>query len=264
MIPDVPDSLGELDQWILWAYEFVPGKDEAQKIPYSARTRRKCDHTDSHVWASFSYCCSVYRRFPFDFSGLGFEFTASDPHCGVDLDDCLDVDRNPKPWARPILERFADTYMEVSPSNDGIKVFCKGEVPKGIHVPVHDGAIGLYSSGRFFAVTGNRWRNAPLEIEDHSADVRELFRRLNVSYETNGNHPGAGKWAINPDVNGSIPKGQRHDFLVSLAGTLHRRRLFPEIIETCLLQVNEKMCDPPRPYTDDEIRKIVKDSLTWQ
>jgi len=61
MIPTVPDSLGELDQWILWSAEFVEGKSEAQKIPYSPRTQRRASTINPRDWSSFSHCASVWR-----------------------------------------------------------------------------------------------------------------------------------------------------------------------------------------------------------
>jgi primase-polymerase (primpol)-like protein len=259
MIPTVPDSLSELDQWILWSAEFVEGKNEAQKIPYSARTRRKASTTNPRDWSSFSHCAAVWQRCPWEYSGLGFVFSPDDPFAGIDLDDCLDDAGNLKPWARTVLERFSDTYMEVSPSGCGIKIWCKATLGKAIVEAVSDGSIELYDRGRYFCVTGQAFRGAPLEIEDHQADVTELFQRLtrsHVSYEANRH------WSTNPQADGTIPDGRRHPFLVSLAGTLRRRHLLPDIIEATLHMVNREMCKPPK--RDDEISKIVKDALKWQ
>jgi hypothetical protein len=267
-LPVVPDSLGELSQWILWSYEFVPDKDDAQKIPYSARTRRKASTTNPRDWSSFSYCASVWRAYPWNYSGLGFVFTKDDPFCGIDLDDCLDDAGNPKPWAQPIVERFANTYMEVSPGGRGIKIWAKAALEKAMVEPAGDGSIEMYSWGRYFCVTGRRWRNAALEIEGHQAAVQELFQRLarprTGSYDTNGTHPARGAWPVNPAADGLIHKNDRHHFLVSLAGTLRRRHVLPEIIESCLVQVNQKMLEQPTPYTPQDIRKIVEDAIQWQ
>ena len=49
---------------------------------------------------------------------------------------------------------------------------------------------------------------------------------------------------------------------MSLAGTLRRRHLLPNIIEATLHMVNQQMCKPPK--LDDEISRIVKDALKWQ
>ena len=136
-------------------------------------------------------------------------FSPDDPFAGIDLDDCLDDAGNPKPWARTVLERFADTYMEISPSGCGIKIWCKATLGKAIVEAVSDGSIEMYDRGRYFCVTGQAFRGAPLEIEDHQADVTELVQRLarpHVSYETNGH------WSANPQADGTIPDGRRHRF----------------------------------------------------
>jgi hypothetical protein len=66
---------------------------------------------------------------------------------------------------------------------------------------------------------------------------------------------------VNPDAHSRIPEGQRHTFLVSLAGTMRKRGLLPNIIEATLLMVNAQMCQPPKP--EQEISKIARDSTSW-
>ena len=43
----------------------------------------------------------------------------------------------------------------------------------------------------------------------------------------------------------TVPEGQRHNTLVSLAGTMRKRAMTPEAIEAALLAENEQRCDPP-------------------
>jgi len=75
-------------------------------------------------------------------------------------------------------------------------------------------------------VTGQIFRNAPLEIEDHAADVRALYDYLIESKKRD--------WKLQPLMGGRIPHGQQHSTLVSIAGTLRRRRICDEAIEACL------------------------------
>ena len=261
MIPLAPDSLSEIPTWVLWDWVFIVGKDEAVKVPYSARRHGKASTTDPLTWSSFERCCAVWQHSPWEYTGLGFVFIAEAGLAGIDLDNCLSDTGEVRPWARGVLERFADCYSEVSPRGHGIKIFSKSPpLAKGIkfeELP-DDGRIEVYTQARYFCVTGNRWRDAPLAIEDHAKDIADLVARLSPA--RNGNSA----WAVNPEPDGFIHKNNRHDFLVSLAGTLRKRRLFPEIIEATLRLVNERQCDPPSPYTNEEIHKIVEDSLRWQ
>lgn len=46
-------------------------------------------------------------------------------------------------------------------------------------------------------------------------------------------------------ADGRVPKGRRHDFLLSLAGFLRDRGMGPKVIRAALLAANIEFCDPP-------------------
>jgi primase-polymerase (primpol)-like protein len=139
----VPDDLTELDQWLLWR------RERETKVPYSAGGRR-ASSTDPATWCSYGEALDVWRRNPQRWAGIGFVFHESDPFVGLDLDDSLDDRANPKPWARGVVERFADTYCEISPSGHGLKIWCRGNLPTNVgKVAVGDGGIEMYSRARF-------------------------------------------------------------------------------------------------------------------
>ena len=247
----VPDDLRERDQWVLWRYEERDGK--RTKVPYQVG-RRRASSTDPSTWANFEDVINEWRRAQNWYSGPGFVFSAQDPSCGIDLDDALDGKGNVKPWACGIVERFSDTYMEVSPSGQGIKIWVRGAVPANLGgVSVGDGQIEIYDHARYFAVTGRAFRGAPLEVEDHAADVLALCERLT---------PGKGRrWALQPLSGGRIPYGQQHSTLVSIAGTLQRRGICDEAIEACLQMINARQCERPGP--PGHIARIVQSSRRW-
>ncbi|MGD1095857.1 MAG: hypothetical protein ABSB35_28175, partial [Bryobacteraceae bacterium] len=138
----VPDDLAELDQWLLWCRESVQGRET--KVPYGLNGQR-ASSTDPLTWCPFPEALNAWRRNPRRYAGLGFVFSLDDPFCGIDLDDSLDVDGNVKPWAFGIVERFSDTYMEVSPSGYGLKIWARGSLPLNLPgVKVADGQIELY------------------------------------------------------------------------------------------------------------------------
>ena len=246
----LPDSLTELDQWVLWRYEERGGK--ATKVPFQVNGRT-ASSTDHRTWAPFEAVSRLWKANPKRYAGIGFVFTKTDPFVGIDLDDALDEKERVKPWAQRIIERFADSYMEVSPSGRGVKIWAGGSLPANLGgVPVGDGFIELYDHSRYFCVTGRRFRGAPLEIENHVDDVLALYERLCGPRK---------KWAASPDPAGRIPKGKQHNTLVSLCGTLRARGVCEEAIEACLQIVNEKQCE--RPGTREEIREIVRSTRRW-
>lgn len=105
----LPDSLTELAQRVLWRAE------HGTKVPYSLRGR-KASSTDPRTWTTYEKALATLRASPYGYAGIGFVFTKSDSLAGIDLDDCLDTEGNVKTWARGIVERFGDTYMESHPA----------------------------------------------------------------------------------------------------------------------------------------------------
>jgi primase-polymerase (primpol)-like protein len=172
----VPDDLSERDQWILWRCEAVGGRES--KVPYSVAGHR-ASSTNRRDWACFPKVLDSWRRHPQHYSGLGFVFCEDDPFVGIDLDDGLASTGTAKPWAQGIVERFSDTYIEISPSGQGVKIWAKGNLPAnapGVHVG--EGQIEMYDRARYFTVTGRVFCGSPLEIEDHAEDIRMLHDRL--------------------------------------------------------------------------------------
>jgi hypothetical protein len=245
-----PDELTERDQWVLWRYETRNGK--ATKIPFQA-LGAPADSTNPGTWTTFDEALKTWRRNGQRYAGLGFVFSKEDNLAGVDLDDSLDEQGDVKPWARGIVERFSDTYIEISPSGKGLKIWARGSLPANLPgVQIGDGVVELYDHARYFTVTGRAFRGAPLEIEDHAADLLMLYDRLAA---------GRKGWPLQPLPGGQILHGRQHNTLVSLCGTLRARGICEEAIEACLQIVNERQCEKPGPR--EHIARIVRSSRKW-
>ena len=172
----VPDSLIELDQWIVWRREQRGGKPT--KVPYQTNGIR-ARTTNPKTWCSWDVALKTRLEDPIRWSGVGFVFSPTDPFFGIDLDQCLDADGRLKPWAQPIMLRFCDTYAEFSPSGLGIKIWAKGRLPgRGTAFYIGDGRVEIYDRARYFTVTGDHWPNQMLNIEEHQADLDWLLALL--------------------------------------------------------------------------------------
>lgn len=90
--------------------------------------------------------------------GLGFVLTGNGIAC-IDLDHCI-TDGVLSDWAKPIVAAARGTYIEISLSGTGLHIFGLGVVGTGKRF---DG-IELYDRGRFIAVTGRRYKRAPLQL----------------------------------------------------------------------------------------------------
>ncbi len=240
--PRVPDSLTELDQWIVWRYEQREGK--ATKVPYQVNGSR-ASSTDSRMWCSWEEALKACQENPGRWAGTGFVFSASDSFFGIDLDQCLDDAGEMKPWAQPIMERFFDTYAEVSPSGRGIKIWAKGKLPgSGTAFSMGDGRVEIYDRARYFTVTGNPWGGQMFDVEEHQTDLDWL---LGLSPH--------GKKKVPFNIEGTIPKGSQHDTLVSLAGSIRARGCeFAEIL--ALLVETNKRLEEPAP--ESHLRQIAE------
>jgi putative DNA primase/helicase len=250
----IPDDLREWDQWVLWRSETRGA--QRTKVPYDI-AGKMASITSPAAWAPFEAALAAWNQYPKSYSGVGFVFTPVDPFCGIDLDDCIGDDGQVKEWARSTIEQFSDSYMEVSPSGKGIKIWARAALKDlpGLQVRAKGGGAEIYTHGRFFTVTGQAFRGAPLEVSEHTADVKELYDKLRAKLRTRG------PWPTRPSSEGRILEGQRNKFLTSVAGTLARRRVDPRAIEVCLVTINEHQCE--RAIGNEEIKKILNQAQKW-
>jgi putative DNA primase/helicase len=101
-----------------------------------------------------------------ELSGIGFCFSKEDGLAGIDLDHCFDSGGALLDWASEILDQFHQSYIELSPSGDGLHIWCYGKaVRAGRRIVLSkergvEEAIEIYdsTSNRYFTVTGKPFR----------------------------------------------------------------------------------------------------------
>jgi putative DNA primase/helicase len=142
-VAGVPAAMRAERRWLVWRYELRDAR--WTKVPRGKTT-------DPSTWATFERALSIYRRGSWD--GIGF--VLGDGWGGMDGDHC----RNPAtgvmdPRMAPLLEAMAGSYIEVSPSLDGVKAFFRAarigfQVDYSKDPPV----TTAWNGARYFAVTG--------------------------------------------------------------------------------------------------------------
>lgn len=154
----LPSEMRERQQWVLWRLIWKHGR--WAKIPHTLADRW-ASTSDPKTWGAFDDIWKSYRScragcgMEGGYEGVGFVFSDADPFTGVDLDCSLAMGKILTPWARPILERFEPAYCEISPSGTGLKLWCRGQWKgEGNKYPYQGGEVEVYSTGRFFCVTG--------------------------------------------------------------------------------------------------------------
>jgi hypothetical protein len=170
----IPDELTRRQQWVCWDYR------DGRKMPLNARTGLPAKSNDPSTWTDFTSASEAADRL--NLTGIGYVFTADDGLVGIDLDECLDDAGQLADWAAEILDRF-DSYSEVSPSGRGLKIWCMGAIGKGRKriVEKRDGAkasgIEVYSTGRYFTVTGERWKDSDNEVRSRQDQIDWLWSK---------------------------------------------------------------------------------------
>ncbi len=155
----IPAELRALKQWVLW---------DKDKIPHQVNGR-KADVTDPSTWNTFDNCCRVGG-----YNGIGLVFSVDDSYTGIDLDSGGD--------ATTQLDIFnaMNSYSEISPSGKGLHIIVKGTVPSS----VRKGKIEVYSSGRYFTMTGNVYpSNSEKSIRECQFELMQLWEQLGGTNE---------------------------------------------------------------------------------
>jgi putative DNA primase/helicase len=205
---NIPDDLKRLDRWVLWKYEQKLRKDGQgwTKAPYRPNGRR-ASHSDEVTWSSFEDCLSVIQDSNL-FAGIGFVMGVDDL-VAWDLDHCLDhKTMELTDWAQDIVKNM-NSYTEVTPSGEGIRIFCRGELPqRGKKVSgLRDvngekkGGIECYNDLRYVTVTGTHWPSSPMAVETRDTDaewhrvfdtiqsgLKSLFKNETVQMLWNGEY----------------------------------------------------------------------------
>ena len=163
---EIPEELRRLRQWVV--YRLEPNHDgKPTKKPYQPKsTRNLASSTNAATWGTYEDACEALER-DITLSGIGFVFTAGDDYCGIDLDHCI-VDGKVTKGAQRVVDALK-SYSEYSPSGDGIHVIVKAAVDKGRK----NSKLEIYSSGRYFTMTGKRI--GPQNIYERQEEVDALI-----------------------------------------------------------------------------------------
>ncbi len=105
----------------------------------------------------------------------------ADPYTGVDLDHCRSHGGGLEPRAAEVVKRL-NSYTEWSPSGEGIHVLVKASLQDRSGRRSH--GIEIYSSGRYFTITGNQLDGTPNTIEDRRAEILDLIAALDKANHT--------------------------------------------------------------------------------
>jgi len=145
-----PEELKNLKRWV--GYRLVPDKDggKPKKVPINAVTGGNAKSNDPASWCDYQTAKDAADQF--GYNGIGFMFVKEDGFVGIDVDHCYDPEANTFNEVATAIMSRQPTYMEFSPSGDGIHLWFKGIKPKGASKNTETG-VEMYDSVRYFTVT---------------------------------------------------------------------------------------------------------------
>ncbi len=170
-VKNIPQTLKDLGEFCCWKYQVKNGRKT--KVPYNPVTGYGARTNDPSAFVSYGTAVNASG-----YEGIGIRVSGN--FVGIDLDHCVE-NGELVPWAKEIIDRFNDTYIEVSPSSTGIRIFCL--LPSNLNYDtetyyIKKNNIEVYIPGytnRFLTVTGNALT---------PADVTETAEALTWLLET--------------------------------------------------------------------------------
>lgn len=153
---DLPEELKSVNQWGLYRKEWNDTSSRYTKIPVSAMTGRHASSTDERTWTTFDEALANMEIFDAD----GLAFFLKPPFFGIDMDHYQDeIDLYEQGYNTTQLGMAIEamgSYTELSQSHEGIHIIAKGTLPGDKSRQNQDGdkVVEMYSTGRFFALTG--------------------------------------------------------------------------------------------------------------
>ncbi len=181
----VPPQLRERPQWVAWKREELDN-GKIDKLPIDPKTGRMASHSDPSTWATFQE--ALDRAEHDGLAGVGYVLTAGDPFTCIDLDDCRKLKTGAvDEWAREVLDRFGETYTELSPSGTGLHIWVKGKLPgKGKHPE----GLGVFDRLRFIVMTGQPIEGHDGEILDRQDVLTRWYLETFSTTESREEEPG--------------------------------------------------------------------------
>jgi primase-polymerase (primpol)-like protein len=167
-LPDNPamQLLRSRPQWVCWDHVWranlnKPGGGDWTKPPMNPRTGEVASATDPEVWSDYETAARGVSRY--ELAGVGFALSPDDNLTGIDLDHCRNKETGElQPWAAEIVA-LNETYVEVSPSGEGLRLISAGKEDKAIKFD--PAQVEIYGTSRYLTITGQHLPGTPDRIQ---------------------------------------------------------------------------------------------------
>jgi replicative DNA helicase len=170
---NIPQSLADRPQWLLWRFEAKEGQAKPLKVPYwTTGARRGGTQGGNHDRDKLVTLAEARRCYELgNYSGVGFAFLPGDGLIGIDIDGAIDLETGEVSSQLQAIIEAVGSYTEYSPSGKGAHIIVAGETRTN-----KDNGIGLeiFAGRQYFTFTGQHWAGTPGTVEE--ADEQVLAR----------------------------------------------------------------------------------------
>jgi hypothetical protein len=175
-------ELRPLKQWVCWYFKFKGvdknNKPKWSKVPVAPLTGENSGHDLAHEadWTDFDTAVTAAAGALKDkVNGVGFVFREGGGLTGIDFDDCLTPEGGVKDIEIKTWLLKLATYVEVSPSGQGLHAICQGIPARTVTEPLE-----IYDRLRFFTWTAKPWCGLFKPIAERQAVLDELVEWANA------------------------------------------------------------------------------------
>ena len=214
---NIPASLAQRQQWVLWKFEWDAKREAWLKVPYYAMGGRRAggqgQDSDRMRLATLEVVRRVFDKRPDAWAGVGFGFLPGDGLIGIDIDKQIDPATGAKSdRCQKIIDAFA-TYTELSPSGTGVHLYVLGHTTTA---KSNDIGVEMFCDKQYFTVTGHHLEGTPREVA--VADEGALRRMHATIQEAKDKHkraaapPPASAQPAAPRAEPGQPQGGGLDF----------------------------------------------------
>ena len=225
-LPRALAPLIERPQWCVWRWT-QQTNGRWQKPPYQARDpQRHASTKDPGTWSTYAAALDVVKAGLAD--GISYMLTPEDSFAAFDLDHCRHAGSGSiDAWAQNFLDETRNTYSEVTPSGEGIRIW------------------GLTGDG-----TEPMNRKFTLEI-DGKPIAAELFRRTPKALTITGNRITSVRELANVD--------RAFDWAITWG---ERRKAAAAEAEAATQQINGHAFNGGGGHDVDDIERIVREGVS--
>jgi hypothetical protein len=148
----IPPELRAMSRWVCWR-AVRRGNGTAAKVPFTPNGRA-ASVSDPATWSTFDACRAAHAAG--GFAGVGLVLDGQ-PVGGRFLIG-FDFDRMTRAKVRPatLTPLLRATYVELSPSGEGVRAFGWARAPRTLKLDARDDwpGVEIYASARYLTVTG--------------------------------------------------------------------------------------------------------------